>query len=99
MTNVCPAGPAGQGRWSREQLPLAGVAAISAWAVGFTMGGKTVILRWNGIPWSQVPSPSAESVLNGVAPPSSGSAFAVGSSGPLTSPRTLILRWNGTAWH
>ncbi len=83
-------------------LPLAGVAAVStriAWAVGHTMGGKTVILHWNGIAWSRVPSASADSVLDGVAAASSGSAFAVGSSGPPTSPRTLILRWDGTAWN
>jgi hypothetical protein len=41
--------------------PIPGVSAVSAtdaWAVGYTVGLKTVILRWNGTRWARVPSPN-----------------------------------------
>ena len=47
---------------------LTGVAATSAraaWAVGATAtgaAGQTLILRWNGASWTQVPSPSVPTV-------------------------------------
>ena len=85
---------------------LSGVAAVSAssaWAVGSTStsaggSGKTLILRWNGTAWKQVPSPSPAggAGLAGVAADAAGSAWAVGFTGPIT--KTLILQWNGTTW-
>jgi hypothetical protein len=56
----------------------------------------TVILRWNGTAWKQVPSPSPapSAGLSGVAATSASNAWAVGNTGSTT----LILRWNGTAW-
>jgi hypothetical protein len=81
---------------------LAGVAAISArraWAVGSTGSGKTLILRWNGMAWKRVPSPSpVHGQLSGVAATSARRAWAVGSAFAGTSIKTLILRWNGKAW-
>ena len=61
---------------------------------------KTLILRWNGTAWKQVPSPSpgAGASLSGVAATSAGSAWAVGFTRPASAAKTLILRWNGTAW-
>jgi hypothetical protein len=80
---------------------LNGVAATSAgnaWAVG-SAGGKTLIERWNGTAWTQVPSPGpAGSVLKGVTATSATSAWAVGAAGPAGSSKTLTLRWDGAAW-
>jgi eukaryotic-like serine/threonine-protein kinase len=86
---------------------LSGVVAISAsnaWAWGLgcsdTKCTKTLILRWNGTTWAQVPSPDLGTAyyITGVAAASAGSAWAVGYTESGTSTRTLILRWNGTAW-
>jgi hypothetical protein len=82
---------------------VAAVSATSAWAVGYTFastGGspKTLILRWNGTAWKQVPSPTPAGGggLFGVAADSADSAWAVGFTGADT--KTLILRWNGATW-
>ena len=90
---------------------IAGVAAASdgsAWAVGCTgcdsstsASGSTLILRWNGTAWTQVPSPNpgTNSYLNSVAVAPDGTAWAVGDTDSTAYVlRTLILRWNGTAW-
>ena len=60
----------------------------------------TVILRWNGAAWKQVPSPSPapSAVLSGVAATSASSAWAVGSTSNSTVSKTLVLRWNGKTW-
>ena len=83
---------------------MAAVSARSAWAVGQTDGDtnptKTLILRWNGTTWTQVPSPSpgADSSLSGVAaaPPATPGRSAPTST--LRRSKTLILRWNGKTW-
>jgi hypothetical protein len=83
-------------------LSLDGVAAVSArsaWAVGTYLDArfnfKTLILRWNGTTWKQVPSPTpAGGRLLAVAATSASNAWAVGT----TAGKTLILRWNGTTW-
>jgi hypothetical protein len=85
---------------------LLGVAATGpsdAWAVGYYNTGKstrTLIERWNGRAWAQVPSPSpggSDARLNGVAAADKSSAWAVGSYiGPPLRP--LIERWDGRAW-
>ena len=66
---------------------------------GYTRGAtaKTVILRWNGMAWTQVPSPSPGATFNylsSVAATSTTNAWAVGGS----DNGTLILHWNGTTW-
>jgi hypothetical protein len=61
-------------------------------------------MHWNGTAWKKVASPNpgstaASNILFGIAAPSSGAAWAVGShfdNGP--PQQTLIVRWNGTAW-
>ena len=95
---------------------LTGVAATSsssAWAVGQSVKdvgpnvSQTLIARWNGTAWAQVPSPnpggtgsSSENLLLSVTATSSSNAWAVGSY--LTSltaiGHTLVLHWDGTAW-
>ena len=87
---------------------LSGVAAVSArsaWAVGCSecgLGGfaDSLIERWNGASWKQVPSPSGD--LFAVAATAARSAWAVGGFyaviGASQSLRTLALRWNGATW-
>jgi hypothetical protein len=88
---------------------LTGVAAISsgeAWAVGeyglvTGVDTKTLIARWSGGTWTQVPSPSPgseENSLNGVAATGPASAWAVGYYDSDKGTRTLILRFAGHAW-
>jgi len=88
------------------------VSAATAWAVGTTGdcgcgNGDSLILRWNGTAWKQVPSPTpaggrkAGAALRSVAATSTNNAWAVGVSGCGCMPSSywpFILRWNGTAW-
>jgi hypothetical protein len=94
---------------------LYGVAVASSddvWAVGYYLDTSrsgaysTLILRWNGISWSVVPSPnvgtSSHNYLYSVAVTSSSDVWAVGfyydtSRGGASS--TLVMRWNGTNWN
>ena len=71
-------------------------AASAAWAVGSSSNGNTLIVRWNGSAWRQVPSPSlgANAHLTAVAATSASDAWAVGS----TSVEPLIVHWGGTGW-
>ena len=91
---------------------VADTSAGSAWAVGCTGCGignttsaRTLILRWNGTAWTQVPSPDpgTSREIADVTAASDGSAWAVGCTGCAgadadVDARTLILQWNGTAW-
>lgn len=92
---------------------LTGLAATrgKAWAVGQYVGESngllTLILRWNGKAWFQVPSPSpagsgggAVNALQGVAALSPADAWAVGvaNSGPSGQRNTVIEHWGGTGW-
>src|SRR5215471_14980909 len=92
---------------------LHGVSAApdgSAWAAGDTCASgcgtsseadRTLILRWDGLSWSQTasPSPGSTAFLYGVSASPDGSAWAVGYAGtPSGADRTLILRWDGAAW-
>ena len=99
---------------SRYIAGVAAASADSAWAVGCTgcntsnanTRTSTLILRWNGNAWTQVPSPSpGRSSLYSVAATPDGTAWAVGYSGNgsavygvSANTTALILRWNGTAW-
>src|SRR5215472_4596527 len=94
---------------------LSGVSVLSAsnaWAVGASGHGhtqfspqKTLVLRWNGSRWTQVPAPSPRgigtspfTVLTGVSARSPGDAWAVGCACSSDFDTTLVLHWNGTAW-
>jgi len=80
------------------------------WAAGDTCASgcgtsseadRTLILRWDGLSWSQTasPSPGSTAFLYGVSASPDGSAWAVGYTGtPSGADRTLILRWDGAAW-
>jgi hypothetical protein len=82
---------------------VAATSAGNAWVVGtYSVGtrARTLILRWNGTAWKQVPS----RIISGpaccasglVAATSARDAWAVGSVG--SSDNTLMLRWNGATW-
>lgn len=88
---------------------LTGIECTSSsacWAVGSYYGSaniQTLMLRWNGASWSIVTSPntstSQANFLNGVACPSVGQCWAVGSTTATgIGERTLILRWDGASW-
>jgi hypothetical protein len=92
---------------------LHGVSAApggSAWAAGDTCASgcgtsseadRTLILRWDGLSWSQTasPSPGRTAFLYGVSASPDGSAWAVGYTGTSSgADRTLILRWDGLSW-
>jgi len=106
--------------WTQETSPnpggnandnwLFGVSALSAqnaWAVGFYSDGTldhTLIEHWNGISWTQVPSPDPACIpgdaLNSVTAISPTNVWAVGS---VTDCFTLngtpaVFHWNGTSW-
>ncbi len=77
----------------------AATSAASAWSVGQALTGKSIILRWNGSSWKQVPSPTPRGggAFYAVAATSASNAWAVGGndSKPL---KTLIAHWNGKSW-
>jgi len=102
--------PGGKGRNSQ----LTGVAMTSArraWAVGFYQtpksGQRSLILRWNGRSWRQVPSPNPfhQTVLTSVAATTASHAWAVGYA--ITGKtgvegrqitQTVFLQWDGLSW-
>ena len=99
---TAPRAPAHLSASSTTHGGLTNVAVLSsksAWAVGSTSAGKTLIKHWNGTAWAQVPSPTPTGGgdLQGVAAVSASCAWAVGYTGTAT-PEPLILVWNGTAW-
>jgi hypothetical protein len=62
----------------------------------------TLVLRWNGSTWKQVPSPNPGAqggMLIGVSATSASNAWAVGDYIDRTgAPKTLTLRWDGIRW-
>lgn len=83
-------------------IPGGTVPGGTAWAVGTNLSTdafSTLIMRWTGQAWSEVasPTPTGYGSLTAVAATSTGSAWAVGSTG-LSDSKTLILHWNGRTW-
>jgi hypothetical protein len=74
---------------------MTATSSANAWAVGgYSSGGnaRTLILRWTGTAWKQVPSPSpGQSVLSGVAATSSANIWAVGNYVSSSGNKTLTL--------
>ena len=89
---------------------LNGVDAISssnAWAVGNSSSGNldqtTLILHWDGMDWTIIPSPSPGTfglnTLYAVAANSPTDVWAVGSFTNIGEfAQTLALHWDGTSW-
>jgi hypothetical protein len=80
------------------------VAADDAWAVGLYEpqggGNRTLILHWDGISWSIVPSPNPAtySGLYAVAAVSATDVWAVGYYFTEATQRTLVEHWDGKSW-
>jgi hypothetical protein len=67
-----------------------GTAGSSTGNLGFAVGDSGTILQYNGSTWTQVSSPTTQS-LQGVYVVSASEAWAVGAAG-------VILKWNGSTW-
>jgi hypothetical protein len=83
-----------------------GSSATNVWAVGYFVNSnnvdQTLILRWNGTSWKQVPSPdpsgpAMDQELTSVASNSAQDAWAVGFYYTGLD-KSMILHWNGTSW-
>ncbi len=80
-------------------------SSCSVWAAGNTgttsnpLGFTTLMERWDGTSWKQVPisSPSGDGFLTGMAETSACRPWAVGAY-DLKIRTTLIERWNGSTW-
>src|SRR5439155_9877516 len=87
---------------------LSGVSCTSAsecWAVGYYSTGssnQTLIEKWDGLTWSIVASPNANSAqnnqLNAVTCASASDCWAAGYANNGSSDQPLTERWNGTSW-
>jgi hypothetical protein len=90
---------------------LTDISAVSPndiWAVGYTasttdLAADTLMMHWNGIAWSIVPSPSPGEYYNSmedVHARALNDVWAVGwySDEPNSDTYTLIQHWNGVAW-
>jgi len=81
-----------------------------AWAAGTTNGtpARTLIKRWDGTGWVQVPSPSASLYNNrlyGIAVSAPNDVWAVGeyytpgsNGSPSGNSLPLVLHWDGAIW-
>ena len=94
--------PGGSGGSGDFLTAVSAVSPSAIWAVGDYGGeSKTLIVRWNGTAWNQVPSPSPGLVnyLTGVRAVSANDVWAVGYYGDDPSHASgLILHWNGRRW-
>jgi hypothetical protein len=95
-----PGGPHYESRLTAVSV----VSATDAWAVGWYRQPpryrRTLILHWNGVSWTQVPSPDGptrDGLLFGVAFTSARNGWAIGHSIFGSAP-PLILHWNGSTW-
>ena len=90
-------------------LSVQTLTARDAWAVGSyckahcetTVTQHTLVLHWNGIRWTHVPSPSPgfDDTLTSVSGSSPADVWAVGQYLlKRGNPGPLVLRWNGRRW-
>ena len=74
---------------------MTATSSTNAWAVGGYSGNgnaRTLILRWTGTAWKQVPSPNpGQSVLSGVTATSSANIWAVGNYVSSSGNKTLTM--------
>jgi hypothetical protein len=92
-----------------DPTPLTGVVALSpsnAWAVGYYHEGgateQTLILHWDGVAWTIVPSPNVNAranILLGVTAISATDIWAVGFFiDPEDFAAALTMHWDGAGW-
>lgn len=98
--------PVTGGTWQGIDL----LSATDGWAVGLSgsLAGdepaQTLIARWDGTKWQQVPSPNPgtlSSRLTAVTALAADDAWAVGQFRDATNPqieKSLVLHWNGLSW-
>lgn len=105
ISGVEPPNPGGTGPTDLNAVAV--VTPCLAWAVGaFEIGSQpvgTLIVRWDGQSWAQLPSPdrspaSTDNELLGVSAVSARNAWAVGASSSPGHEVTLIAHWNGHRW-
>lgn len=83
-----------------ELEAVSGSSATDLWSVGYRDdGGTALILHWDGLSWSPVPSHTTGKLF-GVSARSSDDAWAVGSySAPHSHTiQTNVLHWDGSTW-
>lgn len=79
------------------------VSASNVWAVGGTnlnptVGGKQIILHWNGTAWRSVTPLATTSGVQDVSAVSANRVMAVGHYGDVSSSDSLVQRYNGHNW-
>jgi hypothetical protein len=102
--NVVPSPNMGSN--DNELYGITANAWTDIWAVGYYVNTdgveQTLILHWNGLSWSVVPSPSVGAIGNNrlyaVSSVSSSDVWAVGHYLLGTAAQTLTLHWDGTDW-
>jgi len=76
-------------------------STASCIAVGSSFYG-TLIEKWDGSHWSEIPAGGSASELTAISCPTATTCFAVGGSAPgfryFSDNAGLIERWNGTSW-
>lgn len=100
--------------YSQRLDSVVAIASNNVWAVGYYAVGNvehTLVLHWDGIEWSIVPSPdgpataerpSGDGWLHGIAAAGPNDIFAVGEYNKVnftSQARPLTLRWNGANWN
>lgn len=98
--------PVTGGTWQGIDL----LSATDGWAVGMSGSlaedepAQTLVARWNGTQWKQVPSPSPgtlSSRLTAVTALAADDAWAVGQVRDAKDPtieKSLVLHWDGLSW-
>jgi hypothetical protein len=104
---VVPA-PAVEGSMDSELFRITAISRDDVWAIGAMRVGTrpsiyaTLIEHWDGVSWTQVPSPSPGNRLNdltGIVAASPTQIWAVGSSQDAGMPSVpLVLHWTGSRW-
>ena len=100
------------GSKSDSLAAVAGASSEDVWAVGsyyrVAADGEhamhPLVLHWNGVRWTQVPSPDPagaghRSFLFGVTAPSVTGVWAVGSAARHGNQHALAEHWDGTRWN
>ncbi|HYO48515.1 MAG TPA: PQQ-dependent sugar dehydrogenase [Chloroflexia bacterium] len=96
--SIVPSGNISETEFS-ELYAISALSANDVWTVGshtdLSNVRRSIVWRWNGSQWSNIPVPNSESViLEDIVAIATNNVWAVGSSGPAT----LTMRWNGSQW-
>lgn len=100
---------AGRGNASQGLESVVALASNNVWAAGQSRDGesvRTLIMHWDGVQWSIVPTPngpSGDGWLHGIAAAAANDIWAVGEYSttgkqPAAAARSLALHWDGASW-